>query len=196
MGSALTSLFSETRRSLLVGFYRKPDCWFYLREITRAVGKGQGAVQRELANLVEGGILIRKDEHGRSYYQANRASPIFAELRALVEKTAGVAVVVREALDHVKGISVAFVFGSVARKDERPDSDIDLAVIGDVSFRVVVGALGEAQMRLGREINPVVQGTQELRERWKKAEPFVREMMEGPKWFVIGTKDDLETMVG
>ena len=190
----LEALFSQTRRRLLTGFFRQPARRFYLREIQRMVGTGHGAVQRELANLAEAGILSREEEHGRVYFSANHASPIFADLRAIVEKTAGLRVVLSEALAAVQGISAAFVFGSVAREEARPDSDVDLAVVGSASFRAVVSAMADAQLRLGREVNPVVFNPDDLRARIQRDDAFVRELMRGRKQFIVGTEDDLRAV--
>jgi predicted nucleotidyltransferase len=196
MGTVLDSLFPATRRALLIGFFRCPNKRFYMREIIKQVGKGQGVVQRELANLVGAGILTRESDHGRTYFTANRESPVFPELHRLIEKTAGITVVLERALQVVREIDVAFVFGSVAREEEHADSDVDLAVIGGVSFREVVGALPQAADILHREINPVVYSVEELRRRWMEDDHFVRNLVSGPKRFVVGTSDDLEKLVG
>jgi predicted nucleotidyltransferase len=158
------------------------------------VPTGRGAVQRELANLVEAGILQREEESGRVFFSADPTSPIFADLRAIVEKTAGLNVVVSDALASVEGITVAFVFGSVARGEARSDSDVDVAVIGATSFRKIVSALADAQMRLGREINPVLFSADELRNRIDRDDAFVRELIRGPKQLIIGTEDDLRAV--
>ncbi len=195
MGSALGALLPATRRTLLEGFFLRPDRRFFQRELIRLVGRGQGSVQRELARLVGAGIVLREDEHGRSYYRANPGSPIFPELRSLVEKTTGIGVVVRQALAPLDGVEVAFVFGSVARGDERAESDVDLAVVGEVTFRSVVGALAAAEKRIGREINPVVYSPGELRRRAADQDHFVSELLSSKKLFLIGAKDDLEAVV-
>jgi predicted nucleotidyltransferase len=196
MGTILEALFPSTRRVLLVGFFRQPGRRFYLREVIRNAGTGQGAVQRELANLVEAGLLVREEEHGRVFFRANARSPVFQELRALVHKTAGVPAVVQDALKGVVGVSIAFIFGSVARGQEHAESDVDLAVIGDVGFRTVVGALSACHEALGREVNPVVYAERELRERLERGDPFVTELVAGPKWFVVGEANDLRALAG
>jgi predicted nucleotidyltransferase len=194
MGSPLEALFPRTRRLLLTGFFRQPGRRFYLREVQRLVGTGRGAVQRELASLAEAGILRREEEHGRVFFSANPESPIFADLRAIVDKTSGLAFVLTDALATIEGISVAFVFGSVARGEARPDSDVDLAVVGTVSFREVVSALSDAQARLGREINPMVFTSDDLGARIDSDDAFVREVMRGTKLFIVGTEDDLRAV--
>ena len=79
-------------------------------------------------------------------------------------KTAGVGEVLREALAPLADrISVAFIYGSVARAEQRSSSDVDLMVVGDVSFGEVVSALETAQKTLAREINPTVYSPAEFR---------------------------------
>ena len=85
------ALFGKSKRALLALFYGQPEHSFYLRQITRTLGIGQGSVQRELARLVEAGLLVRTRVGSQVHYQANAASPVFSEIKALMVKTAGVA---------------------------------------------------------------------------------------------------------
>ena len=88
-------LFGRTRRSVLALLYGHADEEFYLREIIRAAGVGQGSIQRELEMLVRAGLLLRRT-HGRQvYFRANSENPVYKELRSLLLKTAGVADVLR-----------------------------------------------------------------------------------------------------
>jgi predicted nucleotidyltransferase len=86
------------------------------------------------------------------HYQANPRCPIYAELIAIVKKTVGLTEPIREALSPLsKKIDWAFVFGSVASGKESSASDIDLMIIGDVSFSEVANTLYSMQEALGRE---------------------------------------------
>lgn len=192
----LEALFPATREALLVSLFLEPDRRFFLRELIRTVGRGQGTVQRELGSLTAAGIVTREVSGGRVYYQANRRCPIYPDLRGLVEKTAGYAIKLREPLLEVKGIRVAFVFGSMARGTAGSESDIDLAVIGKVRFRDVVRSLAPAQLGLGREVNPIVYSAGELRGRVKRGDHFATELLSADKHFVVGTQDDLDAVVG
>lgn len=83
------------------------------------------------------------------YYRANTASPVFSELKSLIVRTAGVVDVLRGALDGLTDrIAVAFVHGSLARGTEGPESDVDLVVVGDVTFSEVLTAGGRRRVRL------------------------------------------------
>jgi len=148
-------------------------------------------VQRELAQLAEAGILTKTREANLTYYQANRTSPVFDDLRGLVEKTAGIPGFLRTALLPLGGsIDRAFLYGSVARGDERAQSDIDLMVIGNVSFLDVVSAVSSLQASLGREVNPTVFTVQEFRQRLDHGDNFMTRVMREPKMDLIGGDRD------
>ncbi|MGH7392937.1 MAG: nucleotidyltransferase domain-containing protein [Candidatus Rokuibacteriota bacterium] len=185
-------LFGRTRRRVLGWLLGHPDEMFYLRQIVRHAGAGQGAVQRELGLLTRAGLLRRTVQGRQVYFQANRESPIFRELQAVFLKTVGVADVLREALAPIADrVLVAFVFGSAARGELRADSDIDLLVVGDAPFESVAGALAEAQERLGRDVNPTVYPPDEFRTKIGAGHHFLTTVLQGPRVFVIGGPDEL-----
>ena len=91
---------------------------------------------------------------------------------------------------------MAFVFGSIARGEEKAGSDVDLMVIGQMGLRDLSRLLSGIEEKIGREVNPHVLREEELRRRIRQKEHFVSRVMETPKIFVIGTQDELETMGG
>lgn len=112
--------------------YGRADQSIYTREIAREVNASVGAVQRELKNLSKVGLIVRKSVGRQVFYKANRDAAVFPEMRALVNKTIGIYSVLRSALRPLaKRIVAAFVYGSVARQNERAQSDVDLMVIGN-----------------------------------------------------------------
>ncbi len=148
----------------------QPDEAIYLRQLARVVGMGLGAVQQEVRRLSEAGILLRIVRGHQVYYQANPECPIFNELRSLILKTAGVGDVLAKACRPLAArIRVALLFGSVVRGAERHGSDVDILVVGEVSFAEVVAAVGKTQLALGREVNPVVYPPEEFRANWPPA---------------------------
>jgi len=188
-------LFGRTRRAVLSLLYGHADEEFYLRQIIRATGVGQGTMQRELGKLAAAGLVRRRARGQQVYFQANADSPVYPELRGLLLKTAGVADVLREALALLADrIRAAFVYGSVARGDERRASDVDVMVVGDVSFAEVVSALGPAQERLGREVNPTVYPEPEFRVRLKAGQHFVKSVMGREKVFLFGDEHDIRRL--
>ncbi|MBI2922078.1 MAG: MarR family transcriptional regulator [Planctomycetes bacterium] len=185
-------LFGLTRRRVLGWLLSHPDGDFHFREIVRRTGSAHGAVQRELTALAAAG-LVRRTVRGRQvFFQAERASPIFAELSSIFLKTAGIADVIRDALTPLsRRILAAFVFGSAVRGELGRSSDIDVLVLGDVSFLEVADALASAQPRLGREVNPTVYPTAEFRDKLRTGHHFLKSVLAGPRVFVIGDPGEL-----
>jgi len=190
-------LFSRTRASVLKLLLGHPDERFYTRQIIRAVGDASGAARRELKSLTDAGILLREREGRQVYYRANPDCPVFPELVSLVRKTVGLVDVLRTAVATLgERVTVAFVYGSVARGAETSTSDVDLMVIGEATFGDVVDAVAPAQAMLGREINPSVYGQAEIRQRLGEGAHFLSSVMRESKLFVIGGVDDLERVAG
>ncbi|MBN1142613.1 MAG: nucleotidyltransferase domain-containing protein [Deltaproteobacteria bacterium] len=184
-------LFGNYRRQVLGLLFLRPDESFHVREISRLTKIPAGSLHRELKLLAEAELLVRQEVGRQVYYRAKRENPIFEDLAAIFRKTAGLADVIREALLPLADeLDLAFVFGSTARGEERSGSDIDLMVLGSVSFVAVVGALAAIHERLGREVNPVVMARGDFGRTWR-ADPFLQRVMKEPKIFVMGTADDL-----
>jgi len=187
MNSLAAALFGKGRRQILGLLFSRPEETFYLREIARWAGTGLGAAQRELRRLVAAGIVRRTRRGNQVYFQANPQCPIFSELRGIAVKTAGVADVLRAALAPLaRRIRQAFVYGSIARREARQASDVDLCVVGDVSFAEVVEALAPAQETLAREINPTVYSPKEFRQKLAKKHPFLSNILTGPRLVLMG----------
>ncbi|MCF8079868.1 MAG: nucleotidyltransferase domain-containing protein [Desulfobacterales bacterium] len=191
------ALFGKSRRAVLGLLYGHPDQAFYLRQIARTTGTGIGAVQRELRQLTDAGILLREKIGNQVHFQANKDCPVFEELKSLVIKTAGVADILKAALSTLSDrIRVAFLFGSMASANGNADSDVDVMIVGDVSFKEAVEALAPTQDALGREVNPVVYGSDEFEKKRNEGHHFVLSVLESPKIFLIGSEDDLGALGG
>lgn len=183
-------LFGSYRRKILALLLMRTDEKFHVREIARLTDIPAGSLHRELKLLAEGELLTRTTSGNQVYYQANRECQIFPELAGLFRKTAGLADVVREALVPLQDqVEIAFIFGSVAQGTERSGSDVDLFVIGPVSFVEVVGVLADIHQQLGREINPVIMSHAEFA--GKLRDPFILRVLDEPKIFVRGDEHDL-----
>src|SRR3954453_15763855 len=130
--SIADALFSKTQQRVLALLFAHPDRSFFLREIIAQSGSGSGAAQRELARLVESGLVLHTRIGNQTHYRANRDAPIFSELRAIMLKTVGLAEPLRDALAPIADqIDLAFIYGSVVSGEDRADSDIDLLVVAD-----------------------------------------------------------------
>lgn len=185
-------VFKEYRRRVLGLLLLTPDESYHVREIARLTGTVAGTLHKELTKLAEAGVLLREPQGKQVYYRANTDCLIFEELASILRKTSGVKDILAEQLrPRSDDIKAAFVFGSVASGKATAESDIDILVIGDLSFSDVVKALYPAQDALGREINPKVYNHNEWQKAIQEQSSFIKDVMEKPKLFLIGSKDDI-----
>jgi DNA-binding transcriptional ArsR family regulator len=183
------------RRRVLSLLLLHPERALHVREIARLTGTTPGTLNKELTKLASAGLLARERVGNQVRYSAQRASPIYAELAGILRKTIGLADVLADALAPAADtVTAAFVFGSMARATETAGSDVDVMLIGPLSFGDAVGLLYPAQAALGREVNPMVFSAEEWRNKLKGNDPFVREVLRQPKIFLIGNEDELEKL--
>lgn len=181
------ALFGKARRGVLALLFGRPDQAFYTREIVKWVGAGASQVQKELELLTSAGLLLREERANQVYYQANPTAAIYPELVGLVTKSFGVADVLREALDaFADRIIFACIYGSVARGEQRADSDLDVLIVGAVRLSELAVTLQTAEGKLGYRISPTLIGKSEFRQRISAGDAFLRKVMAGQTIPLIG----------
>ena len=143
-------LFGAYRHRVLSLLFLRPGDRFHVRMISRLTGVPAGSLHRELRLLADAGLLDAERVGNQIHYSANEVSPVFHELSAMLDKTAGTTPTLHdhaaEYTVHPAGGSIAVpdkalaaicrrykvktmsLFGSAARGELRPDSDIDLLV--------------------------------------------------------------------
>ncbi len=191
--SLAAMLFSEYRRRVLGLLLLHPQDRYHLREIARLTGTVPGTLMRELSKLTDAGVLAKQAVGRQVFYAANRDCPIFEELAGILRKTSGLVDVLVDALLPVaERIELAFVFGSLAADKATAGSDVDLMVVGELSFSELVAALYPAQQMLSREINPKLYRLNEWQEQLASPSSFVSDVLKKPKLIVMGVMDGLE----
>ncbi len=191
--SLASVLFGKSMRAILALLFGRPEQRFYLREIARAAGTPPSSLQRDLAALAAAGIVERHQNGRQVYFRANPKCPIFGELKAIVTKTIGVADLLRGLLrPHERHIRAAFIYGSVAKGTEAPDSDVDLFVIGDLPPSSLAVDLGKIDLELGRRVSLVSYSVEEFAELSVQANPFVTRVLQGPVIWLIGDKETVD----
>jgi predicted nucleotidyltransferase len=187
------ALFAKVQQRVLGVLFGNPGRSFYANEVIGLARSGTGAVQRELARLEAAALVVASRIGKQKHYQANQRSPVFAELRALVLKTSGLADVLREALTPVADkVRAAFVYGSIAKGQDTAASDVDLMVISErLTYADLFGTLEDASAHLGRKVAPTIYSPKELARRRKQDSAFVTRVLEQPKLWLIGDEGDL-----
>jgi predicted nucleotidyltransferase len=193
LGALITS---RARVEILKLLMLNPGDRRYLREVASLTHQPVGAAQRELARLEGAGILTATTEGNRKYYQANRQSPVFPEIKALLLKTVGLGELFRDHLQSKRAsIQLAFIFGSYAGGPEGSTSDIDLMVIGEIGGRELARLLAPVSKTSGREVNSVCMKPAEFRAKARQENSFLGEILREPKIFLMGGEDELGRLV-
>jgi len=192
MKSLAHHLFGQTRSRVLSVLFLRPDSALHVRELARMTGASPGSLHRELLSLTGLGLLQREEIGRQVHYRANRDSPVFDELSGVLRKTAGLADLLRDALEPLSArIEVAFVYGSMASGKERARSDVDVMVLGNADFATLVQALSPTQQALGREVNVTPMNPAAFAAKLRERDGFVLDVMKGAKIFLVGNEDDL-----
>ena len=182
------ALFPKVRQRVLAVLFGQPDRSFYANEVIALAQSGTGAVQRELADMAQVGLITVTKVGNQKHFQANTQSPVYTELRGLVLKTVGLADVLRNALTPLLNrIDTAFVYGSMANQQDTAQSDVDVMLISpNLSYADVFGALESASQQLKRNINPTLYTPDEFAQRLDQDQAFITRVMQQPKIWLIG----------
>jgi hypothetical protein len=190
-------LINKTTQGLLAATVLHPERSWYLSDLARHLRRRASSLQQPLADLVSAGVLSRRKEGNRVYFQANPDCPFLPELQGLMAKTVGLVDVLRDALAPLKTrLRVAFIHGSVAASCERAGSDVDLVAIGRVGLAALSPVLEKAEQRLGRPVNASVYSPEEFARKVSAKNHFVCSVLDKEKLFVVGKPNDLEAVVG
>ena len=179
---------SDVRREILRRFFGRPGVVRHPRELARELRRSPTIVARELDRLERAGILISERIGRTRRYRVDDMSPIAAEVRSLVQKTIGIEARLRDALSGLVGVRQAFVYGSYARGDDRPASDLDLFVVGDIDQEDLTERLSRVESDLGRDVNVVSYSPAELN-RIRDQDSFVQAVLDGPKMWLVDATD-------
>jgi predicted nucleotidyltransferase len=187
------ALFGATQLKVLSLLLLQPGRHFSVSELIRLAGSGSGAVQREIERLKDAGLVTTESAEGRTKVQANRASPIFKELRSIIEKTTGVVTHLRSALSSSEDeVHLAILYGSVAKGTDKASSDIDVLLVAeDLTLERAFSLFEHSEKHLGRKINPTVLTPDEFLRRRKARHPFLEKVLSGRHVILMGNEGDL-----
>lgn len=191
--SIARALFTESQARVLRQLFVEPERSFHLSELRRLTGLASASLQRELNRLSEAGLVHSVRVGNQRRFQANRESPVFDELFALTRKTLGIEPTLREALQPLAAqLELAFIYGSVAKKTDTAQSDVDLLLVGkQLRLADVLELLIPLEAQLGRKINPTCYTPSEFARRRAEADSFVSRVLAQPVLPLIGDIHEL-----
>jgi predicted nucleotidyltransferase len=182
---------SRTRKELFRLYFTNPDQEYYLRELERILRTPVSMIRKELTRLKEEGLFLSRKKGNLTYYLLNQSYPLFDELKSIVFKTIGIQGSLREILSKIRGIEVAFIYGSFAKDEQTGKSDIDLLIIGKVDENRVLREINKLEKVLKREINYSIFQRDEFNQKAKEKDPFITDVFKNPKILLVGNENDL-----
>lgn len=178
----LKSLFSSSvRADLLALLLNNPEEKFYVREIAMLLRKNPSGVKRELDNLEKMGILTCKKVANLKYFQAEKSSPLFSELKSLIAKSLGTPGALKTLL-RTSGAKIAFVHGAYAASEDV--ETVDLFIVGPVS--VAPEAIKDIEEKFSKKINITVMDESEFKNKKETGDSDLEKLLSGDKIMLMG----------
>lgn len=172
---------SKTRVKLLQMFYSNPNRSFYVREITRKIDEQINSVRRELANLLNVGIISSETNNNRLYYEVNQDYEFFKPLQqifggAAITDDQPVAITGEDkpAIKALGNVDLIIFTGQFTR-DER--SGIDILIVGDVNQTQVSKYVAELEQSEAKELRYATMLPDEFRYRTEVNDRFLAMVM-------------------
>lgn len=158
---------SKTRVKLLQLFYSNPNRSFYVREITRKIDEQINSVRRELANLLNTGLITSDTSNNKVYYEVNQKYEFYAPLQEIFgggtaksrrsNRTAAKAMElpVDEVADlkALGNVEIAALMGQFTRDDS---TGIDVLIVGNVNQNALSKYVTELEKQEGKDLRYTV----------------------------------------
>lgn len=124
------ALFGKIRRELLCLFFLNPDRSFYLLELVEILQTGRGGVQRELANLVESGIISRIKKGVKVFFKISDECGILGEMQDLLLRLMNIEKMISSVLKLYGGSVTTAVLSSTEVNENERSANLMLACEG------------------------------------------------------------------
>lgn len=178
----LKSLFSSSiRADLLSLLLNSPDEQFYIREIAKLLRKNPSGIKRELDNLEKMGIVTSEKIVNLKYFQANKESPLFSELKNLITKSLGLPGALKAVL-RASNAKAAFIYGPYAEGEDI--GIVNLFVIG--ASGSLTKELKEIEKRFDQKIDCIIMDEEEYKQKKKKGDAMLKRILSGKRINLLG----------
>lgn len=186
---------SKTRVKLLHLFLNHPGQSFYVREITRIIDEQINSVRRELANMLNVGIITSDSADNKLYYEVNQRYEHYVPLRAIFADAPMEAPVAHEAevtwqsyLKELSGVRIALLAGILVKGSS---SSIDILLVGEVPAARFQKIMKQIEKTEGRELNYTMISYDEFYYRLSVRDKFITEIIGGKHAVLIDTDNML-----
>ena len=159
---------SKISQKVLSYFLLNSEEEMYVNEMTRKFAVNRGNLVRKLAEWEKEGILTKTERGNLSLYKINKKYSLLEEMKKIAQKKFGLEEQLRKSFIKVKGLKMAFIFGSYAKDKLESESDIDLLLVGSHSALKVQKEIIKLQEEFDRDINTLDMTEIEFKEKRQK----------------------------
>jgi len=177
---------SRLRQKIFSYYFTNPISHLYVRQLASIIKEDPGNLSKELFRLEKEGIFIAEVKGNQKYFFLNKQYPLYNELKSILFKTVGVEGRLKDIVGKIKGIQLSFIYGSYATNKENASSDVDLLIVGKPCENELLKGIESAEQALGREINYNVYPAAEFKEKRKRADNFITNVLKRPKIMLRG----------
>ena len=187
---------SKTRVKLLHLFLSNPGKSFYVREITRLIDEQINSVRRELANMLEVGVITSDSSDNKLYYEVNQRYEHYIALKAIFTGGSEQVLIAKKedtslegSLGGLQGLSLAIAAGVLVKGSV---SSIDLLLVGNVPSARLKKVIKEIEALEGRELNYAILGYDEFYYRLSIRDRFITGILSGKHSVLVDTENTLK----
>ncbi len=190
---------SKTRVKLLQLFYSNPNRSFYVREITRKIDEQINSVRRELANLLNVGIIVSDNTNNRLYYEVNQNYEYYEPLSVIfgngtMSSTAAADAPAKsktkktpvsaesERLKSLGNLQLVLYTGQFTRDES---SGIDMLVVGDINQNALQKYVAELEKQENKDIRYAVMTPTEFNYRRQIKDRFITTVLDSKKQVLV-----------
>lgn len=157
-----------------------------LTDLSERADLAYPTVHREVARLLEAGILSERLVGRTRQIRPNGDSPLVAPLREILTITTGPVVLLAEELGRIDGVETAFLYGSFAARmlgiAGPTPHDIDVMVLGTPDVDAIYEACTRLEAAVHRPVNPTILTPEEF----AASSSFLDNVRTNPAVAVIG----------
>lgn len=189
---------SKTRVKLLHLFLNNPGKAFYVREITRLIDEQINSVRRELANMLEVGIITSDSADNKLYYEVNQRYEYYVPFRAIFadQKVASVSSTAKQetaswekALAALPGLRVGVLAGVLVNGSA---SSVDLLLVGALPANKAKAAVAAIENAEGRELTYSMLSYDEFYYRLSVRDKFINDIITNKHRVLVDTDNILK----
>ncbi|HSX06108.1 MAG TPA: winged helix-turn-helix domain-containing protein [Candidatus Saccharimonadia bacterium] len=186
---------SKTRVKLLQLFYSNPNRSFYVREITRKIDEQINSVRRELANLLNTGIITSDTSNNKVYYEVNQRYEFYSPLQEIfgggakprrttrAAKTAELPLSDETAdLKALGNVEIAALMGQFTRDDS---AGIDVLIVGNVNQNALAKYVTELERQEGKDLRYTVFSLDDFTYRLQIKDRFMDNVLRSKKQVLL-----------